>query len=93
MSFADIFAAGIPFAVVGIGIQVGKLIAFQFIDSLFQNLLVCFIAKIGNETALLGSQHVTGTTDIQVLHGDMDTATQLREVLDGLQTPACLLCQ
>ena len=38
-------------------------------------------------------QHIAGPPDIEVLHGDMDTATQLGEVLDRLQPAPCLLRQ
>ena len=47
----------------------------QFFHSLGQDFLVGFIAHIGDETALFGPQQVSGTTDIQILHGDINART------------------
>ena len=49
----------------------------QFIHGFRQNLLVGFVAHIGNEAALLGTQKVTGSPDIQILHGNVETAAQV----------------
>ena len=80
-----------PFGV--IGVKIGEFLAFQLVYRLLQDLLVRLVTQIRYETALLGPQHIAGPPDIEVLHGDMDTATQLGEVLDRLQPAPCLLRQ
>ena len=40
---------------------------------------------------MLGSQHVAGSADVEVLHGNMNAASQFREAFDSLQPAACLL--
>ena len=40
---------------------------------------------------MLGTQHVAGTADVEVLHGNVYTTAQVGEVFDGLQAAACLL--
>ena len=76
-----------------IGIEVGELLALQFVHGFFQDFLVGFVSQVGDEAALLRSQHIARPTDIEVLHGDMDTASQLGKVLNGLQSSARLLTQ
>ena len=63
----------------------------EFCHGFGQNLLVGFVAEVGNETALLGSQQVAGTTDVEVLHGNVYAGTEVGKVLDGLQTPAAVV--
>ena len=74
-----------------VGVEVGKLFGLQFVYGLLQNLLIGFVAEVGDEAALFGPQHVAGSPDVEVLHGDVDAAAQLGEVLDCLQAAACLL--
>ena len=81
----------VPFGV--IGVKIGEFLAFQLVYRLLQDLLVRLVTQIRYETALLSPQHIAGPPDIEVLHGDMDTATQLGEVLDRLQPAPCLLRQ
>ena len=69
---------------VGRGIQVAKLIVFQLLNRFAQNLLVGLIAQIGDETALFGSKQIACPPYVEVLHGDVYAAAQLRETLDGL---------
>ena len=71
-------------------VKIGKLILFQFLHRFSQYLLISFIAQIGNETTLLRPQHISCSTDIQILHGYMDTAAQITEILNGLKTALCL---
>ena len=56
----------------------------QFCHGLGQYLLVGFVSEVGNESALFGSQQVTGTTDVEVLHGNVYAGTEIGKVLDGL---------
>ena len=56
----------------------------EFRHGFGQNLLIGFVAEVGNESALFGSQQVTGTTDIKVLHGNVYAGTEIGKVLDGL---------
>ena len=67
-----------------LGIEVAELIILQFLHGLGQDFLIGFISQIGDETALLGPQQVARPTDVQVLHGDVDTRTEGAEILDGL---------
>ena len=70
-----------------VGIQVGEFIGFQFVHGFGKYLLIRLIAQVGNEAALLSSQQIAGPTDVEVLHGNVDAAAQVAEVLDGLQAP------
>ena len=65
----------------------------QLHHSLIQNLHIRLITQVGNESRLLGAQQITRTANIQVLHGDMDTGTQVAELLESLQSPATLYGQ
>ena len=47
--------------------------------------MVRLIAEIGDETALLGPEHVARATDVEVLHGDMHATAQFGKALDGLK--------
>ena len=50
-----------------------------------QYLLISFITQIGDKSTLFGSQHITRTANVQILHGNMNTTTQITEILDRLQ--------
>ena len=76
----------VPFGV--IGVKIGEFLAFQLVYRLLQDLLVRLVTQIRYETALLGPQHIAGPPDIEVLHGDMDTATQLGASSRSLATCA-----
>ena len=80
------------FGLFGIGtiVELAELIDFQFLDRLFQYLLVSLIPQIRYESALLCPQQVARATDIKILHGDMDAAAQFRETFDRLQPTACI---
>ena len=65
----------------------------QFLHGLGQDLLVSLVTHVGDETALLGPQEVAGAADIQVLHGDVEAAAQVAELLDGVQPAAGLVGQ
>ena len=62
------------------GVGGGFLIAY-FHHSLLQNLHVGFITQVCNETALFGSQQITCTTNVEVLHSDMNSTAQITELL------------
>ena len=74
-------------------IHVAELIVFQFGDRLTENLLIGFITQVLHESALLRPEQIAGTTDVEVLHGEIESAAQFGKSLQGLQTSACLLCQ
>ena len=59
------------------GEGIGKFFGAEFGDGLFQNLLVGLIAEVGDETALLGAEQVAGTADVEILHGDIESRTQI----------------
>ena len=67
-------------------IKITELLVLQLCDSLRENLLVGFITQIFHKTALLRAQQITRTADIQVLHGEIEAATQFAERLQSLQT-------
>ena len=71
-------------------IKVTELLVLQLSDSLRENLLVGFITEIFHKTALLRAQQITRTTDIQVLHGEIEAAAQFTERFQSLQTATCL---
>ena len=62
----------------------------EFHDGLLEDLDVGLVAEIGNEARLFGTQQIAGATDVEVLHGDMDAAAEVAEVLQRLQTSAAL---
>ena len=70
-----------------------EFLVLQFFDSLGKNLLVGLVAEVGDEATLLGTQQVARTADVQILHGNVDAAAEVGEVLDGLQTPTGILRQ
>ena len=62
----------------------------QLHHCLVENFLVCLVSQVADESALLCTEQVSGTADVQVLHGDVDAAAQFAEVLEGLQSAACV---
>ena len=58
-----------------ISIEVGKFVGLKLTYGFGQYLLISFVAQIGNKTALLRAEHITRTADVEVLHGNVDTAT------------------
>ena len=71
-----------------VGKEVVELVFLEFCHRLVEYLLVGFIAEVGDEAALFRSQHIARTTDVEVLHGDVDAAAEVAEVLHRLQTAA-----
>ena len=71
-------------------IEVVELLVLQFGYCLRENLLVGFVTQVFHESALFGTQQVAGTTDIQVLHGEVETAAQVAEGFQGFQSAACV---
>ena len=55
-------------------------------DSFSQNLLICFISQISDKATLLGSEQISGSTNVQILHGNMNTTSQITKVLNRLKT-------
>ncbi len=80
----DVFA-GFEF----FGIEIAELFVFQLTDSLVENLLIGLVAQVFHEAALLGTQQIARTTDVQILHSEVETTAQVREGLQSLQAPAC----
>ena len=60
----------------------------QLFHGLGKNLLVSFVSHVGDETALFSTQKVTGATDVQILHGDIETASEVGKLFDGLEPAA-----
>ena len=65
-----------------------ELLLLQFLHGLLQDAVVGLHADVVDEAALLGAQHVAGTADVEVLHGDVYAAAQVAELFDGLQAAA-----
>ena len=84
------FSTDLTFSLYFICIQFCKLIIPQFMNCFGKNFLIRFVPQIGNEATLLRPQHISCSTDIQILHGYMDTAAQITEILNGLKTALCL---
>jgi hypothetical protein len=62
-----------------------EVFVLQFAYGLFQDLVVGLEADVVDEAALFRAEQVARATDVQVLHGDVDAAAQVAELLDGLQ--------
>ena len=73
-----------------LGVHVGKLVVLQFGDRLVEYLLIRLVAKVLHKSALLGTEQIARTADVEVLHGEVEAATQFGEVLQSLQSAACL---
>ena len=74
-----------------IGIEVSKLVFFQLCNSLLEYLLVSIKANIIDKATLFAAEQVPCPTYLQVLHSDMDTATKVSKLGDGLHTFAGIL--
>ena len=72
-------------------IHVAELLVFQFRHSLVQYLLIRLISKVFHKSALFRSEKIAGTAYVEVLHGEVEAASQLGERLESLQTAARLL--
>ena len=59
-------------------------------NSLTENLLIRLISQVGNKSALFRPQQITGSANIQILHGNMNTASQIAKVLNRLKAPLSL---
>ena len=68
-----------------IGKQLCEFVFLQFLNGFVENLLIGFVPQIGDKTALLRSQQIACAPNIQILHCQMDSASQIAEVLDRLQ--------
>lgn len=63
-----------------------KFFGAKFGDGFLENFLVCFVAEVGNKTALFGTEKVSGTANVEVLHGNVYATSEVAETLDGLKT-------
>lgn len=88
-----LFTAKVPGLFQFVSIQVGKLVILEFRHGFGQNLLVGFIAQVGNEPTLLRSEQIACTADVKILHGNVYTRPQVREVLDSFKSAARLIGQ
>lgn len=75
------YAVGDIFGVFALSILVGIKLAEFFVaklgDRLFQDLLIGLVAQIGDESALLGTEQIAGSADVEVLHCDVDSAPEI----------------
>ena len=72
-------------------IKLCELLGLQFLDGLFQYLLVSLVAKVGDEARLFATEQVACSANVEILHGQMNARAETREVLDGLKATACIL--
>ena len=67
-------------------IQVVELLVLQLGDSLGENLLISLVTQVFHESTLFGTQQIACATNIQVLHSQIKTATQVAEGFQCFQT-------
>ena len=72
---------------------VGELLGAQLKHCLLEYSLVGFIAQVGNEAALFGSEQVAGSAYVEVLHGYVYAAAKLRKTLYRLKPSPCHRCE
>ena len=66
-------------------VHIIEFLVLEFSDGLLQNFLIGFISQVLHESALLGTQQIACATDIQILHGQVKAAAQLRECFKSFQ--------
>ena len=71
----DLFATGYF-----IGIDVAELIILELRDGLIEYLLIGFVTQVFHESALFRTQQIARATDVEILHGQIEAATQFWEV-------------
>ena len=62
-----------------------KEVRLQFPDGFIQYFLIHFKSHLHHEPALFATQHIPCAPDIQVPHGNLETAAQITVLLQGLQ--------
>src|SRR5690554_1649069 len=70
---------------VAVVVQFLVLFFFEFAHRFMENFLVRLESELVDESALLSAQKVSGTADVQVAHGDVQTTSQVAELGDGPQ--------
>jgi hypothetical protein len=64
--------------------QFAELGPLQFFDGLIKNLLVHLEPDLDHESTLFSAQEIARAPDIEVTHGDLETATQVAVLFEGL---------
>lgn len=72
------------------GIDILELIVVKLSDSSIQNFSIGLIAKVLHKSALLCPKQIARSTHVKILHGKIETAAKLREILQCLKSAACL---
>ena len=67
-------------------IKVIELLVLQFRDGLRKNLLISLITQVFHKATLFRTEQVASTSNIQVLHGKVESTSQLTECLQGFQS-------
>ena len=62
-----------------------EVLVLQFAHGFFEDLVVGLEADVVDEAALFRAEQIARTTDVEVLHGDVDAAAEVAELFDGLQ--------
>ena len=65
--------------------SIGEFLCFQFQHRLFQNLLIGFVAQVGNKAALFGAQQIAGAANVEVLHSDLNAGAEVGKTLNGIE--------
>ena len=56
----------------------------KFRHGLVEDLLIGFVAEVGDETALFGAKEIASTSDVEILHSDIDARAEIGEILESL---------
>ena len=59
-------------------------LGIDFYESLVEYPLICLESHVGDKTALLPSKQVSGSSYVQILHRDVESASKFAESLYGL---------
>ena len=52
-------------------------INFEFLEGFVEDFEVGFVAYLGDEAALFGTEDVAGAADVEVSHGDVEAAADI----------------
>ena len=72
--------------------QFAELGPLQFFDGLIEDLLVHLESDLDHESALFAAKQIAGAPDIEVSHGDLETAAKIAVLFKGLK-PLTRICR
>ena len=65
--------------------EVAEFGLFEFVDGFVEDFVVHVVADVADEAALLGAKDVACAADVEVAHGDVESAADGAEFLDGFE--------